>query len=120
MDGFARPGGQAGQRPAQQSRPMPPQGRPQPRPASSQTGQRMADPRMASANYGRPQYQPPSRQQMAATQGYEEQRPAKSKAGRSQRKTPRPVVVVVQFILGVGVIGVVALAIVWLYVRYYQ
>jgi hypothetical protein len=62
---------------------------------------------------GHPQYQAPSRQQLAATQPAGRQQPASQKRKGGWK-------VVAQFVLGLAVIVVVAAAIVWLYVRYYQ
>lgn len=88
----------------------------------------MVDPRMAAAQGSARQqpYQAPSRQQMAATQPAEH--PQRGHQPRAQQLPAAPErrrkggrwKVVLQFVLGLVVIAVVALAIVALYVRYYQ
>jgi len=145
MDG-ARPAGLAR---GVQSRPVPPQPRPAGARVGSVREQAQRDTYVPRARggqdsrerdpYVREQYTPPNRQQYVASghvraagqlqgRGYAAQPPQRSEsepASAKQRKVRRGSgssawKVVLQFVVGLMVIALVAGAIVWLYVRYYQ
>lgn len=68
---------------------------------------------LAQAGYGRPMTGQQQPQNEEREQPVRKQKAAKKKGGGAWR-------VVLQFVVGLAVIAVVAFAIVWLYIRYYQ